>query len=167
MKKIVGGLIASLLAALVVVFSASSVQAVEDPYPDLVCTLTVSDTSVVGGSEVTIGVSSDVPANLSITFLGETRTRAGATELLETFRTPVVDRRELATIEGSCDDNTRSAGLELLPAGADAGLADADAGQDGIAGLLPNTGGMAFWLLLLGVLLALTGAAAVVQRRRA
>ncbi len=167
MKKIVGGVVVSLLAAVVAVFSAPSAHAADDPYPDLVCSLSVSDTSVEGGSDVTISVASDVPANLAITFLNETRTRDGATELTETFRTPVVDQRQIAAIVGSCDGIQRSAGLELLPVGADSGLADSDAGQDGLAGILPNTGGIAFWLLLAGLLLALTGAAVVVQRRRA
>lgn len=137
---------------------------VAQAYPDPVCNITVSATELEGGEPLTISVTSDIEADLSVTFLGETRSEENATVLEETFQTPRVSRESTRTIEASCDGVLRSAEITLLPAGADADSGDV---TDDVSGLLPDTGGAPFWLLLLGILLAVSGGALVARHRRA
>ena len=161
------GLLVALLTALLGAVAPSASAAT---YPDPVCTLTVSATSLKGGDELLVTVRSDVATDLSATFRGETQSASNTTLLEATFKTPKVGKPTKAQVTATCGGVTRSTTVTLLPAGADigdgTGNGDGDQGS-GIGGILPSTGGPAFWLLLLGILLVLAGLTVAVRRRQA
>ncbi len=167
MKKYALGVVSALVSALVVLMPGQSAHAADDPYQDAICSVTLSASRVVSGESFTVTVTADRPADLSVTFEGETQSRANAQELVATFRAPTVDRPRTLQVSASCDGNVRSAGVEILPIGL-AGSGDGPGqGDSALGGLLPNTGGASLWLLLLGLVLAVVGGAVAVRRRRA
>lgn len=178
MKKYALGVVAALVAALVVLMPGQGAHAAQDPYQDAICSIALSTSQVVSGESFTVTVTADRPVDLSVTFQGETRSRANAQELTATFRAPNVDRPQTLQVTASCDGNPRAVGIEILPAGiSDGGVpgqggsdlagSGSGAGESALGALLPRTGGAPFWLLLLGIALALAGGAVVVRRRRA
>ncbi|WP_375000610.1 LPXTG cell wall anchor domain-containing protein [Aeromicrobium sp. CTD01-1L150] len=166
MNKITLGVLVGMVAALIAALPSVAAHASEDPYPDAVCDLSISPQSVQGGDDFTVTVTSDRPADLSVTFRGETRSESGVRKLVTTFRAPTVSEAQSMLVSASCDDVTRSASVQILPAGASgAGEGVGGTGGSALAGILPRTGGVALWLLLLGAALAVAGGTVLVRRR--
>jgi hypothetical protein len=167
-------------AALIGAFAAfipSPAHAQEpDPYGDV--TVTVSEDTVVGGTDITITATvdpSEIDCQWTLTFMGDERFGSG-NSITETFDTPEVDEVEQHEAVAECTFNptvTGSGTQTLLPLGDDDdgdgdddddGDGDGDGdGDDG--GLLPNTGGERLAWLLIGLLLVVVGAGVVVASR--
>jgi hypothetical protein len=148
-----------------------------DPYGDV--TVTVSEDTVVGGTEITITATvdpSEIDCSWKLTFLGDERTGSG-NSITETFDTPEVDEVEQHEAVAECTFNptvTGSGTQTLLPAGDDDDGDDGDDDDDGDGdgdgdgddgGLLPNTGGERLAWLLIGLLLVVVGAGVVLASR--
>ncbi|GAA2084236.1 hypothetical protein GCM10009821_26970 [Aeromicrobium halocynthiae] len=78
MKKHTLGVVSALLAAMVVLLPGHGAHAAQDPYQDAICSVGLSAPRVVSGQSFTVTVTADRPADLSVTFRGETRSRANA-----------------------------------------------------------------------------------------
>lgn len=158
MKKALLGVVAVIMGAVVVALPMHGAQA----YPDVVCTIE-APSSVQPGDEFEVVVRSSTPQDLSVSFDGRTASRPSATTLAATFRAPTSG--STAAIEARCGDEVASATLSIgagAGSGSGAGEPDARAG-----GLLPDTGGAPFWLLVSGVVLAVVGGTIVIRRRQA
>lgn len=166
MKKALIGIAATIVGALIIAMPAQSAHAVEDPYEDGICSVSISPTRVVGGQDFTVTVRSDSPRDLSVSFDGQTRSRDDARELVATFRAPTVSSATTAQVTATCGDQSRVASFQILAAaGAASGPGGSGSGGSSLAGILPNTGGVAWWLLLVGLVAAVVGGAVTVRRR--
>ncbi|KQY58386.1 hypothetical protein ASD11_01595 [Aeromicrobium sp. Root495] len=186
-------LVALVLAAFVAALVPSTAFAADDTYPDPTLSVKVPGGKLYGGDPVSVSASASVRCSpLSLTFLGDTVSTKGSS-LTNTFDTPVVKTVTPKKVTASCTytdasgasatvtgDATvtpaafvgplpgavrsASATVILLPRAADDG---ADNGsQDNGNGILPNTGGLPFWLLIAGVVLVLGGGVIATRRRR-
>ncbi|HEY0902728.1 MAG TPA: LPXTG cell wall anchor domain-containing protein [Marmoricola sp.] len=182
MKKLSILCVAALGAALVAVVGAPTASA----YPDRSCTLTVDNQVVASGEHFTATGETTVEAGTTngevdwtFTFDGVTKKRKGATASAR-FRAPeVTTSREIpltgrvVTPDGTCErtivitvGSSMAAGPQAPGGDGDGDGVGRDSTDDGDGGLLPNTGGPGFWLLVAGVLLLLGGGAVLVTRRR-
>lgn len=172
MKKIAATLVATALAAFALVAPATVASAVT--YPAAQCDIQVSSTTVRSGEPftVTVRVVNDVPADLSATYRGTTRSKDDTLELVAQFTAPRTTRNLDTQVTTTCDGQAgSSADILVLGDGAGDGdggdgVADSDADAGDANGILPGTGGTDLWLLILGALLVVAGTGAVVRRRR-
>jgi LPXTG-motif cell wall-anchored protein len=175
MKKIAAALVASALAALALMGPASPAAAVdgpiptEAPYPPTVCDLQLSKTRVAPGETFTATVTADQPTTITVSYEDQSFSEDDTLELVATFTAPSTTSTRTTQVVAACGD-LAAVSADVVVAVGDggavdaAGDADADAGD--ASGILPETGGTDFWLLLLGALLLAAGVGAVVQRRR-
>jgi hypothetical protein len=181
MKKIAALCIAALGAALLVLTSAPGASA----YPDLSCDLSVDRQTVSPGDTFTAlgvvkGADSGKPVTWTFRWNGETKVEAGATAKA-TFTAPKSERGQVislsgeahATVDGSertCEHHidvtvTAVASVAVSAPGGGSGHS-AQGGHGGHGGLLPSTGGPAFWALVGALALLLAGGGALVASRR-
>ncbi len=128
MKKIAAALAATALAALALVAPISPAAA----YPDPVCTVSVSSTQVRAGEPFTVTVTSDIPADLTATYRGVTRSASQTLQLVAQFVAPQTDRDLQTTVTTTCNGQPGStAGVTVIGSGGGGGDdADADGGAD-------------------------------------
>ena len=157
MKKTIAGL-AIALAAAFIVLPAQTAHA----YPDTVCTIE-APARVAPGESFDVTVRSGEPRDLTITYDGDTRAKPAATALTASFTAAAEGGS--ATLSATCGDDIASAQLSIGDGGAAAGDGADDEGA--LAGLLPDTGGMALWLVVLGAVLVLVGGTVAIRRQRA
>ncbi len=189
MKKSLAALAALIGALATLVLPASTAHA----YPDPTITIEIPGDLLYGGDDVTISASASVSCETwTMVYLGQTATGSG-TSITNTFDTPVVQeiRRDPVTVTCVYDETaiqqssapvgsgtasateaafalpglasvSRSATVTLLPRGAGDGDGDDDGG---LAGVLPDTGGASFWLLLAGAALVVVGGGVALRRR--
>ena len=101
-----------------------------------------------------------------MSFDGQTRSRDDARELSATFRAPSVSSTTTAQVTATCGDQSRVASFQILAAaGSASGPSGSGSGGPSLAGILPNTGGVAWWLLIAGLVAAVVGGAVTVRRR--
>lgn len=166
MKKLALLCITALGAALLVLGSAPAASA----YPELTCTVSVDRQTVSPGDEFTVTGDNKVVDNGQVvesdvtwtfTFNGVTKKRTGAIASA-TFTAPDVTKTRDFTLtarsaspQGNCERD-----LVITVLGAQV------AGPTPGGGLLPNTGGPMFWLLVGALALLLVGGGTVVATRR-
>lgn len=178
-------LVAAFLAALVAILvGASAAQA----YPGPVFSLTVNHHVVHGGHPFDATAKSDVTcSNWTINWLGQSASASGKV-FTHTFSTPVVHHKQTHSVTAQCTYSA-SAGaagtairvvdlkspvlsthVTLLPrkgSGGGGGNGNGNGnGNGGGNGILPNTGGPAFWLLIAALLLVVAGLSAMARNRR-
>lgn len=173
------GFLALLLASAGAFLTSSSVQAADYPAPTFSATL--EDQVVVSGENVVIHAQANTVANWDVAFNGENRVGVG-TKFTATFKAPVVTRVTFfnATVHAETVDESLARGqsvgvklatfdktlrVKVLPEGSKAGPKNNDQ-RMADSGVLPNTGGPNFYLLLGGLLLLLAGLGAVIAARR-
>ena len=172
--------VAAALIGAFAAFGSSPVHAVPDPYGDV--TVTVSEDSVVGGTNITITASVDpdeIDCEWELEFMDDIRTGSGSS-ITRVFSTPEVDEVEQHEAVARCTFNPTVEGQgtqTLLPEDDDDdGDGDGDGDDDGGdggddgdgdgGGLLPNTGGERLLWLIIGVLLIVVGGGVVMASRR-
>lgn len=147
-----------------VLASAAAILATGTPaqaYPDPVCTVSVSPQRIVAGSQFTATVTSTVATDLSATYRGVTKSASDATRLVATFNAGSAGSHQLSI---SCGGEIRGVALQILPAGANVDPDD-NAQAPSSNGILPNTGGLPWILLVIGAVLVVAGGAVAVRRR--
>jgi LPXTG-motif cell wall-anchored protein len=182
--------LAAAVVALMTVVAPTPAQA----YPAV--TVTVSEDTVIGGTDIVITATVDpstIDCNWSLTFLGVTRNGTG-NSITRTFSTPVVDHVEHHEAVATCvyDDSqlgargsggtgslgtatsfvtatqsaTGSGTQTLLPRHGDDDTDEGNGDNDN-GGLLPNTGGERLaWLIIGGMLVMVGGGVVIASRRR-
>lgn len=171
MKKLVAALVAVVAAALSL---AAPTTAVAATYPPIQCDVQVSPAQVRPGQQFTVTVTADQRTTLTATYRNVTKRAENARRLVAQFTAPRVSTTQTTRVTTTCNGNAGSVADVLVVAGDGVGpasggtdgVADADADAGDANGILPGTGGTDFWLLVLGVLLVVAGAGAVVARRR-
>lgn len=186
-------LVALVLAAFVAALVPSTAFAADDTYPDPTLSVKVPGGKLYGGNPISISASASVRCSpLSLSFLGDTVSAKGSS-LSHTFDTPVVKTVTPKKVTASCTYTdasgasttvtgdavvtpaafvgplagavrSASATVILLPRAAGDGT-DTASNDEG-DGILPNTGGLPFWLLVIGVVLVLGGGIIATRRRR-
>lgn len=172
------GLVATALAALVaVVIGASAAQA----YPAATFAFSLDKHTVIGGRTFVATASSNVScSSWTLTFLGQSASGSGK-KVSHTFTTPTVSTRETRTVHARCTyslsagaagsavrvvDRTSpvlSSSVVILPrTGSGSGSGTGSSSSSG----LPNTGGPAFWVLIVALVLIVAGLLSVVRSRR-
>lgn len=135
------------LAAAVIAFMTVVAPTPAQAYPGV--TVTVSEDTVVGGTDITITATVDpssIDCNWSLTFLGDTRTGSG-NSITETFSTPEVDHVEHHEAVATCSfDNgvpsaSGSGGTGSLGTSTSVVSAIVTATGSGTQTLLPRGGG--------------------------
>jgi len=179
-------LTAALIALAVSLVGMSTAQA----YPTPVFSLTLNRHVVYGGEQ---SVTATVKANVTCTswevhFLGQTATGHDVAKFVRTFPTQKVTQKELRQVTARCtyDSAAAGAGNAVRIVAAQSGLLHSPvtilprkgSGTGGVGGNghhgstsgqgsgLPNTGGPAFWIVLLALLLVLGGVIAMARNRR-
>jgi hypothetical protein len=173
-----GAIVVGLASAVTLVTTAPSASA----YPAPVFDLSVGHQVVVGGNPFTATAQASVDCSgWTLRFLDQTATGHG-TRLVHTFATPVVQKKTVYRLTASCTyaQVSGAAGraiqvrtatwsgdvpITLLPRGSGAAGPSAGGTTDH-NGVLPGTGGPAFWVLLAAVLLLLAGLTTLVRSRR-
>ncbi len=150
-----------------VLASAAAILATGTPaqaYPDPVCTVSVSPQRIVAGSQFTATVTSTVATDLSATYRGVTKSASDATRLVARFNAGSAGSHQLSI---SCGGEIKGVAVQVLPA--DAAIDDPDGNDNGTGpssnGLLPNTGGLPWILLVIGAVLVVAGGTVAVRRR--
>lgn len=182
-------LLAATALAAVIASLVPTAAIAADTYPDPSLSIQIPPGKLYGGDPVTIGATSSVSCStLSITFLGDTAAKKGST-FKHTFDTPVVKKVTPEPVSASCtytDANgastTVTSDAVVTPAAFVGPLSgavrkanatiillprDGGTSADDSNGLLPNTGGLPFWLLVAGLVLVLVGGVVASRRRRA
>jgi LPXTG-motif cell wall-anchored protein len=183
---------AALIAGVVTLLSTGVAQAAL--YPDCGITLTLNNSTVVGGEKFSFTASapSGVDCAWTVTYAGKTKTGNGSS-ISGSFSTEEVSKKTTTTITAKCtheltnssalSDSTTSA--DVTPAfystGSTATLQTAATRTCPVSahvtllpqgtspeddGVLPNTGGSNFWLLVLGGVLVIGGAGITYASRR-
>lgn len=186
-------LVATAVAAIVATLVPSTAFAADDTYPDPVLSVKVTGGKLYGGEPVSLGATASVDCSpLSLSFLGDTVSTKGSS-LTRSFDTPVVKEVTPKKVTASCTYTdasgasttvtgdavvtpaafvgplagavrSASATVILLPRATDDG--DDNGSNDQGNGILPNTGGLPFWLLVAGVVLVVGGGVIATRRRR-
>lgn len=158
--------LATAMAAVALMGTAAAAQA----YPDVAVSIDV-DATVCSGAPVPVVVDAGgSDADIAVSFAGTTRRGADRRTFSTTFVAPTVTRattRSLRATATYADRSTRTAStvVAIRPcAGVGDGVA-ATAGADD-NGALPNTGGIAAWLLVVGLGLVLVGGGVTVLQLR-
>jgi hypothetical protein len=160
-----GAIVVGLASAVTLVATAPSASA----YPDAVCTVSVQPQRVVGGKPITVTGTSTTSRTWTFTFNGQTATGKG-TRFRHVFATPTVTKQTTLQVKGSCNGGA----VQVVPAtvlpGDGAGGGTSGPGQGAAEadhnGILPGTGGPAFWVLVAALLLLLAGLGTMVRSRR-
>lgn len=183
-------LVAAAAIAGVITLLSSGAQAAL--YPDCGITLTLNNSTVVGGEKFSFTADAgDVECDWTVTYAGKTKTGSG-TSLSGTFSTKKVSEKTTTKITAKCVHEVNSslssstASTDVTPAfyssGSTQTLQSADrtcpvsadvtllpkgaAPDDEEDGVLPDTGGANFWLLVIGGVLVLGGAGITYASRR-
>lgn len=183
---------AAAIACAVTLLSSGAAQA----YPDCGISLSLNNATLVGGGTFTYTADAGtVDCDWTVTYRDKVK-KASGTSVSGSFKTPAVNKKTTSTITAECthEATESSAAVEpsdsadvtpafysatpsdavqaadvtcpvtakvtLLPAGL------ADNGDANSNGLLPNTGGASFWILLLGAALVLGGGGVTYASRR-
>ena len=167
MKKIAALCIAALGAALLVVGTAPSASA----YPELTCDVEVDrqvlspgDSFTVTGDARVIDENTESTDDITWTFTwnGVTKKRTGGM-VKASFKAPEVSSTRTIRLTARADTPlgpcVHNFDIDVVVASV------AGPGPDGDDGLLPNTGGPAFWLLVAALLMLLGGGFMVVRKR--
>ncbi len=183
-------LAAALLALVVSLVSVGAAQA----YPSPVFNLSLNRHTVYGGQTVQATVKSNVECSTwKVDFLGQTATGHNTDTFTHTFATQKVTKKQLRDVTARCtyDSAAVGAGHAVRIVAAESGLLHSPvtilprkatgtgqvggngnghhngSGTSGGSGSgLPNTGGPAFWVALLALVLVLGGGVAMVRNRR-
>lgn len=174
---------AVVLAALVSMMSAMLIAGPAQAYPQQAVHIHfhVDHQVVHGGSTVTGFTSADVRCDWTVTFLSQSASGSGK-RFRHEFATPKVHKRTVYPMRATCrytssqgDPKTWTGTIPItvVPTGdplhqgaAGAGVNAAPPAGGALSGLLPNTGGPAFWVLLAGLALLLGGAGVLLSSRR-
>jgi hypothetical protein len=176
-----GAMFVGLASMAALVATAQSASA----YPAPVFDLSVDHQVVVGGNPFTATATASVDCTQwTLRFLDQTATGTGK-KLVHQFSTPVVSKKTVYPVSATCTytDASGAAGtaiqvrsatwtgdipITLLPrSSGGVGGPSAGGGSGGDHnGILPGTGGPAFWVLVVAVLLVLAGLTAMVRSRR-
>lgn len=176
-------LIATALVALVAVLAGTSAA---QAYPKATFSFSLSKHTVIGGGSFVATASANVScSNWTLTFLGQSASGSGK-KISHTFTTPVVSAQETRKVRAQCT-YTLTGGASgtavrvidskspvltseviILPrTGAGSGSGNGSGQTSSSAGSgLPNTGGPAFWILIVALLLILAGLVTVIRNRR-
>lgn len=189
MRKFRLGAAAAIACAVTLLISGAAQAA----YPDCGIALSLNNSTVVGGESFSFKADSGgIDCDWTVTYAGKTKTGSG-TSISGSFSTKEVSKKTTTTITASCEHEvadalsrsttsadvtpafystgssetiqaaTRtcpvSAHVTLLPTG----TAPAHEEDDGV---LPNTGGANFWILVLGGALVVGGAGITFASRR-
>lgn len=167
MKKLALLCITALGAALLVLGPAPSASA----YPELTCTVTVDRQVLEPGQTFTVtgksqvvdnGTATDSSVRWTFTFDGVTKKRTGAT-VTARFKAPQVDETRTFKLTARSVSSLGTCERDLLITVLGAQVAGPNPGG---GGLMPNTGGPTFWLLVGALALLLVGGGTVVATRR-
>jgi len=189
--KLLRLVIAGFLALGITLVGVGTAQA----YPTPVFSLTLSRHTVYGGETFDATVKANVTCSTwAITFLGQTVSGHDTDTFVHTFPTPKVTAKEVRPVTARCtyDSAAAGAGNAVRIVAAQSGILHSDVtilprsstGTGGVAGNgngngtasgagsssgsgLPNTGGPAFWIVLLALALVLGGGVAMARNRRA
>jgi LPXTG-motif cell wall-anchored protein len=151
---------AAAIACAITLLSSGVAQA----YSDCGVTLSLNDSTVVGGKTFTFTADAgSVDCDWTATYAGKTKTGSG-TSFSGSFATKTVSKKTTTTINATCDQGANrvcpvSAHVILFPVG----TAPADEATNG---LLPDTGGSSLWILALGGVLVVGGAGVTYAARR-
>ncbi|KQY58953.1 hypothetical protein ASD11_04860 [Aeromicrobium sp. Root495] len=164
---------ATVLLALGLVLPGVAASAADDAYPDPTVAIIIDPDVCIGQPLPFIGKSS-VDGDWTVTYLGQTKTGSGKNFAVD-FSTKKakagqsVTLRAVQTYDGGSLTRTATINLpkctDQAAGGADLGDGVGNAGNDGLSGILPNTGGLAFWVIVLGVVLAVAGSVTLARRR--
>lgn len=178
--------VATSIAVAVTVLSSGAAHA----YPDSPnVTISIPDSTLVGGKVVTFTARAEVECDWTASFpgghaAGESATQSGSGESFSgSYLTKAVDADLKVPLTVTCaydssqvaaaaakapsvKDATASASatITLLPAGSSDG--ESGSGRSDDNGALPDTGGSNVWILALGGVLIVAGGGAVVASRR-
>ena len=177
---------AAAIACGVTLLSSGVAQA----YPDCGVSLSLNDSTVVGGKSFTFTADAgETDCDWAVTYRGKTKTGSG-TSITGSFSTPDVSKTTSSKIVAECTHEATessakaSASSDVTPAFFSTGtastvqaldvtcpvsatvtlLADGVANEDD--GVLPNTGGSNLWLLALGGALVVGGGGVTYAARR-
>lgn len=177
-------------AAIACVFTLLS-SGVAQAYPDCGISLTLNNSSVVGGKSFKFTADAgDVDCDWTVTYRGKTKTGSG-TSISGSFSTAEVSKKSTSKIVASCEHDGQAAALssdvssDVTPAfySADNAAAVQNVAttcsvsaivtllpEGGVAGegdnALPDTGGSNLWLLLVGGALVVVGGGVTYAARR-
>lgn len=139
-----------------------------DTYPDPSVAIAIDPITCIGQPLPFTGRSS-VDGVWTVTYLGQTKTATGKKVAIDFDTKKAPDGKTVTlTAVQRYDGGTlkRSEGITLTTCDDESGTGANRGDGSGLSGILPNTGGISFWIIVLGVALVAAGATTVVRRRQ-